>query len=615
MPRLIPTLLSGVLFTLLPHAKAQETSLLNAEQSNSRFLTQATFGPKVGEIKDVFQLGFSGWFLEQTLKPASYQTPIVEGYSELEVHTSGMAFWKNAVAADDQLRQRMAFALSQIFVISDFSENELFDYPAAVSTYQDLLIKHAFGNYRDLLEAVTYSPAMGFYLTYMGNEKGDKQTGRVPDENYAREILQLFSIGQVRLNMDASPVLDAQGQAMETYTNRDVTGLAKVFTGLNLSEAHLKEEDEDFRDDGFNDDFRDSDGFEFDDEDFEGDFGDDFNSEDAFFAENEEEEEEDDFDETAYTVPMQVFEDSHSELEKAFLGLTIPANTKAKESISMALDKIFMHPNVPPFISRQLIQRFVTSNPSPQYIERVAYSFASGYFELPNGETVGTYKRGDLKATLAAILFDEEARNDKADTSFGKVREPILRFTAWARAFEVEEVTPMYIFDLWDTSRSTALGQHPYRSPSVFNFYQPDHMAYGTKTGMANLAMPELQLVNSTTIPSYINFMSFFINREMRSREYVEEFAEFAKEDELDLDIKQVKHSFYSPYKRESQLAHNPDALIAHLDTLLTYGRLSPQTKGRIAKAINLVPKRDKQRRVEIAILMVMTAPEFLVQS
>ena len=532
-----------------------------------------------------------------------------------------MAFWKNAVAADDQLRQRMAFALSQIFVISDFSENELFDYPTAVSTYQDLLIKHAFGNYRELLEDVTYSPAMGFYLTYMGNEKGDKQTGRVPDENYAREILQLFSIGLVRLNMDASPVLDAQGQAMETYTNRDITGLAKVFTGLNLSEAHLEEEDEDLREEDFNDnfresdDFRDSDDFEFDEDDFDDEFGDDFNSEDPLLAESEEEEEEDDFDETAYIVPMQVFEESHSTLEKQFLGLTIPANTKAKESISLALDRIFMHPNVPPFISRQLIQRFVTSNPSPQYIERVAYSFASGSFQLPNGETVGTYKRGDLKATLAAVLFDEEARDDKAVTSFGKVREPILRFTAWARAFEVEEVTPMYIFDLWDTSRSTALGQHPYRSPSVFNFYQPDHMAYGTKTGMANLAMPELQLVNSTTIPSYINFMSFFINREMRSREYIEEFAEFVKEDELDLDVKQVKHSFYSPYKRESQLAHNPDTLIAHLDTLLTYGRLSKQTKDRIAKAIKLIPKKDKQRRVEIAILMVMTAPEFLVQS
>lgn len=589
MPRLLTTVFLFPLFVLASSFEDTSIKLMSAAETNSRFLTQSTFGPNRAGIEDITKWGMSDWFLKQVASPATFLTPLLEDYTEVEEHSAGMAFWRKAITADDQLRQRMAFALSQIFVISDFNENQLFDHPAALLSYQDLLIKHAFGNYRDLLDAVTYSPAMGYYLTYMGSEKGDKQTGRLPDENYAREILQLFSIGLVQLNRDASPVLGDDGQPIETYSNQDITGLAKVFTGLNLNESY----------------FYDAEGeLILDEADFENE---------AVFEEFEQEKEEE-FEALAYTMPMETFDDSHSNLEKQFLGLTIAANTNTQESIRLALDEIFAHPNVPPFISRQLIQRFVTSNPSARYIESVATSFATGSFRLPNGVEVGSYKRGDLAATLAAILFDKEARQGHPPKSFGKVREPVLRFTAWARAFEVENVRPIFIFDLWDTSSSTSLGQHPYRSPTVFNFYQPHHIAYGTKTGMANLNMPELQLLNASTIPSYINFMSFFINREMRDRNYIEDYQEFVEEDDLELDANLVKTSFYAAYTLESQLAHQPQALVDHLDQLMTYGRLSDQSKSRITQAIQSIPLRDKQRRIEIAILMVMTSPEFLVQ-
>lgn len=579
-------------------SQAEQDPLTEA-QRHSRFLTQSTFGPSVDSINSLKNTPYSEWFTEQLNLPKTFASPLIEGFSVAGEHGAGMAFWQNAITAKDQLRQRMAFALSQIFVISDFNENQLFDHPNAVAAYQDLLTEHAFGNYRDLLEAVTYSPAMGYYLTYMGSEKGDKETGRVPDENYAREILQLFSIGLVELNPDGTPVLNANAKPVETYSNQDITGLAKVFTGLNLNETDFYDEEGDLREDVLAR----------------------LNLDEAFFDEEELEEEErleGAIENLRFTLPMETFEDSHSDLEKRFLGLTIAADTQAKDSISLALDHIFNHKNVAPFISRQLIQRFVTSHPSPQYVQRVAQSFRIGRFQLPNGDWVGLGKRGDLSATLAAILFDENARadshNDQVSKQFGKVREPILRFTAWARAFDLNAVTPLYMFNLWDTSSNTDLGQHPYRSPTVFNYYQPHYIAQGSQTGMANLNMPELQLVNASTIPSYINFMSFFINGEMRDEEYLEEYQEFIEEEELDLSLQKVKQSFYAPYGREVALADQPWALVAHLDTLLTYGRLSSKSKHRIKKAITLIPVREKQARVKMAILMVMTSPEFLVQ-
>ena len=526
-----------------------------------RFLNQATFGPTPAEMAAVRQQGLSAWLTGQFDKTASRHLPLIQAYADIGEHTAGMAFWKNAVSGNDQLRQRMAFALSQILVISDYNENLLFDVPGAVGYYQDLLVEHAFGNYRDLLEAITYSPAMGFYLTYMGSQKGDPATGRMPDENYARELLQLFTIGLVKLNPDGSVVTDTKGRPVETYDNHDITGLARVFTGLNLDES---------RDD----------------------------------------------ERAAHRMPMQIFAEDHSTREKRFLGHSIPANTGARQSIREALDHIFAHDNVAPFVSRQLIQRFVTSHPTPAYVQRVARAFVTGRFKLPDGTLVGEGRRGDLKATISAVLLDPQARTAEAATSnqFGKLREPVLRFTAWARAFVTGDITPDYMSELWDTSSATALGQHPYRSPSVFNFFRPGYKAPGSETGKAGLTMPELQQVNATSIPGYVNFMSFFIQRGMAAPGYDEEYRTFVSEEKLQRDPTLVKRSFHADYRKELPLADNAAALVDHLDRLMTFGRLDTAARSRLVSAVESIPADDRGHRVEMAILMLMTTPAFLIQ-
>ncbi|WP_274602048.1 DUF1800 family protein [Pseudoalteromonas sp. S16_S37] len=275
-----------------------------------------------------------------------------------------------------------------------------------------------------MLKAVTYSPAMGYYLTYLGNKKGDPNKGTVPDENYARELLQLFSIGLLALNQDGTTKLDKTGQAIEVYDNQDITGLARVFTELNYDEESAEQE---------------------------GMF---YNS--------------------VFTLPMIAFPNDHSAQPKQFLDLTIAENTNAKESIDIAIEHIFSHPNLAPFIGKQLIQRLVSSNPSRGYVANVARAFNSGIYKLPDGSIIGDGKRGALDATLAAILFHPEARN-LATVSGGKLKEPILRFTQWARAFSVKNITPRFQPMLWDTSLVSRLNQHPYRSPSVFNFYRPGY--------------------------------------------------------------------------------------------------------------------------------------------
>jgi len=439
-------------------------------------MAQAAFGANMEEIDALTGTLASDWFLGQMTAARSLNLAIVnlavqqpgafvpgEGFSIEVRQLPTELFWKNAIEGEDQLRQRMAFALSQIIVTSHLEGTQLFDLPFTFAHYQDILINNAFGNYRDLLEEVTYSLAMGYYLTHFQNQKGDPATGRMPDENYAREVMQLFSIGLVELNMDGSVKTDGQGNPIETYDNVDVTGLAKVFTGFSFDHPRF------------------------------------FPRRDALQLQD-------------YSSPMIIFDDFHSDLEKTFLGVTIPAGTPGDESVDIALDTLVDHPNTPPFIARQLIQRFVTSHPEPEYIERVATAFAGGTFTLPSGDTVGDGRRGDLAATIAAVLFDDEAREAGGfdGDDFGKVREPVLRFIHWARAFDAATVTPEYTRILWNTGSNNFLGQAPHKSPSVFNFYRPGHVAPGTETGDAGLTMPELQLVNAATMAGYANFMTYF---------------------------------------------------------------------------------------------------------
>ena len=467
------------------------------------------------------------------------------------------SFLDVAVRNDDQLRQRMAYALSQILVVSGESSTVLNRKPHVQAAYMDILVRNAFGNYRDLLEEVTYSPAMARYLTYYRNLKANPSKGTVPDENYAREIMQLFTIGLVELNMDGTPRLQG-GQTIETYTNDDIIGLSRVFTG-----------------------------FSYDAPEFAPDFFHNIKS----------------TPERAY-LPMRIFSEHHSEAEKSFLGTTIPAGTSGEASVDRALDVLFNHPNVAPFISAQLIQRFVTSNPKPAYVERVARVFESGSFTMPNGVVVGEGRRGDLKATLAAILLDDEARSAslRDDPAFGKIREPYLRFTHWARTFDVNSAQITNQIPLFNGEISAKLSQLPLRAPSVFNFYRPGYVAPGPQTGEAGLVAPELQILDATSFVGHSNVMAAYI------------FSQAG------LGTGGDNPYFIADYSAEIALADDPAALVDHLDALLTGNTLDPATKARMENMVGAIEIRDGSRdndllgRVELAVFLTMSAPEYIVQ-
>jgi len=429
------------------------------------------------------------------------------------------------------------------------SDMELGDQPLTMAHYMDILSENAFGNYRDLLQELTYSPAMARYLTYLRNRKGDVEKGRMPDENYAREIMQLFTIGLVELNMDGSPKFGTDGQPIETYSNEDIVGLARVFTGLSYEGGGFWDETVDAR-------YR----------------------------------------------PLQAYPDKHSALEKSFLNHTISAGTGPEESINQALDHIFDHPNVAPFVSRQLIQRFTTSHPTPDYIERVANVFETGTFTAPNDEVFGTGERGDLEATLAAILLDESVLPGAAKSdNQAKVREPILRWVHWARAFNVKQVDASNEWALLYSDDTKRLGQRPFGASSVFNFYRPGFVAPGTETGANGLTAPEFQIAHEGASTGYANFM-----------------ADFALDRSPTVDSE--RNTFIPNYTRELELVEDAPALIDHLDKLLLAGRMNDQTRERIDLILQDMPVRpdhadkDKQARIGLAVFMTVTDPAFIVQ-
>jgi uncharacterized protein (DUF1800 family) len=544
-----------------PPPEPTPVSLTPAEAS--RFLSQATFGPNTKSIDELVDAGLESWLNTEFTKPASlHLETVLAGYPEdgsvfdedgdfrpEPFHLPSHSFWKTAIEGDDQLRQRMAFALSQILVVS--ANSSLINFPQMLANYMDILTQGAFGNYRDLLESVTYSPAMAVYLTYFRNQKADPVSGRVPDENYAREFLQLFTVGLVELNSDGTPLLQADGSQVELYDNDDITELAKVFTGLSVSGVA-------------------------------------FNAP-LFTLEPE-----------AYYSPLEGFDEFHSALPKNFLGISIPANTSAEQTIDTALDGIFAHPNLGPFVGRQLIQRFVTSAPNAEYVTRVAAAFDQGSYALPSGDSVGSGVRGDLEAVIAAVLFDPEARDDSTDgrESFGKLREPVLRFTHWARAFEVNSADASNELVLLDTSGSESLGQHPYRSSSVFNFYRPGYVAPGTETGAAGLTAPELQITNASSVVGYPNIITIYALGRSPKR------------------LSSGEPAFVTDYSREAELASNPQALLDHLDLLLTYGTLQSDTTERITgilDALGATTTEELQLRARVASILVMTSPEYIV--
>ena len=535
-----------------PPPPGQETLTLDTAQKASIFLSKTSFGGSSEQVETTQGQLASTLLKSEFAKPTSYILPALqtrfEAGEEVDNRAHASAFWNAIIEGDDQLRQRMVFALSQIVVISD---NAMGNKPLTNAQYIDTLSRNAFGNYRDLLKDITYTPAMARYLTYFRNRKGNERTGRMPDENYAREFLQLFTTGLVELNMDGTPKL-SNGKAIEIFDNEDIVGLAKVFTGLSFK------------------------GTGFWDADPDGEYS-----------------------------RLQMFEEQHSELEKSFMGKTIAAGTAGDAAIDEAINHIFDHPNLAPFISRQLIQRFTASHPSSDYVQRVAEAFEAGRYTSIDETQFGTGERGDLQATLAAILLDESLYDGSATTAQnGKVREPVLRFVHWARAFDVGNVmAENEWWLLYNAGKNTRLGQQPFQSPSVFNFYRPGYIAPGTATGDAGLTAPELQTVNEGAAIGYANFMLNFVYNSSPTRN-------------------NAIDSFVPDYTDEVALADKPEELAEHLNALLLGGRMTQVEKDRIVTVLNEIPIRtdpddateDRTIRASLAVYMAVTSPAFALE-
>jgi uncharacterized protein (DUF1800 family) len=399
---------------------------------------------------------------------------------------------------------------------------------------------------------------MGYYLNTKGNQKEDPAKGRLPDENYSREVMQLFTIDLNLLNVDGTEKRDAQGNKIESYTAADVAGLAKVFTGY---------------------DFDTSDGVRL-------------TPVGATYT----------IESKAYTrKPMLLNSAKHSVSSATFLGVTVAANTPGATALKTALDTLFNHPNTAPFFCKQMIQRLVTSSPSPEYVARVSAKF------IDNGKG----ERGDLKAVWAAILLDDEAISDQglSSTSFGKLREPMLRFIQWGRTFNVKSNAGSWkMFDL--SSAANGLGQSPLRSPSVFNFFRPGFIPPSTALAATSTPAPEFQLVNETTVGGYLNYMQDVIRNGISCPEPTVIQAAFTN----------YSRDVVADYSAELALVNDAPALVQRLNVLLCAGQLSAATQTLIVTALNATPittastAAQKLDRVCAAVLLVMASSEYLIQ-
>lgn len=525
----------------------------------SRFLAQASYGPTDAAISQVRAAGFAQWIDQQMVTPApvSHMADVDARLVALRANNPAATlnpvdfyytYWDQAVTGPDQLRQRMKLALSEIFVVSLTDANIE---TRGAAAYYDMLGARAFGNYRTLLEQVTLHPMMGIYLTWLGNQKEDPVTGRSPDENYAREVMQLMTIGLYQLNADGSTRNDSLGRPLPTYTADDISGLAKVFTGYSYYSTSPNANT-----------FR--------------------NGKNGLDA----------------TVrPMIPYAAFHSTSAKSFLGVSIPASSTVDPAgdLKVALDTLFNHPNVGPFIGKQLIQRLVTSNPSPAYVARISSVFAN------NGKGV----RGDMAAVVRAILLDPEARTAAAadGANFGKVREPLIRYANWARAFGATSASGEWLIP--STSANTSLGQSALTSPSVFNFYRPGYSPPNSRIGAANLVAPEFQIVDEVTVAGYLNTMQTTIDLGVGVAV---------------AGVRDVR----AGYGAEVALANDAGALADRMNLMLLNGRISSTLRSRIVEAVNgiAVPTTGTQatmttaltNRAKLAAYMTMASSEYMVQ-
>ncbi len=534
----------------LPAPTRDERPATDAEAV--RFALQAQFSASDADISALRSGGYLAWLNARFAEPPG-QTGVAwldsQGYNavtaEVRYFSQGPTdpmIWNQLIAGPDQMRKRVALALSEFFVVSVNPIDGFF--PAyVIAAYWDVLTANAFGNFRALLEAVTLNAAMGDFLNTRGN-LGENSRGRQPDENYARECMQLFAIGLHELNPDGTPRLDGNNKPIETYTQDDITNLARVFTGYKW----------DYQSNG--------------------------GSQSAVAW-------------ATYQVPsthfatnrMRFVANDHSTVEVNFLGQKITGTTPGADALHIALDRLFYHANTGPFFARQMIQRLVTSNPSPAYVQRVATVFGN------NGNGV----RGDLKAVWTAILTDEEARANptSADTLAGKLREPIVRFVQWARS--AEAASDSGAFDIDDLSESdTLLGQSPLRAPSVFNFFRPGYVPPNTQIATAAKQAPEFQLLNESSTAGYINFMQRVTRNGFR-------------------DV--------TPrYTALLPIAHDVPAVVDWLNLRLTANQLSSATLQVITTALRgfgITESSSDSAKLDLlaaGFFLAMISPEYLVQ-
>ena len=535
----------------------------------ARFLLQAQFSASDAEIAAVRSKGYKTWLVEQFNAPSSVSGVAwldARGYNLVDAvfryydngYPGDYMIWNQLMTSPDAVRQRCVLALSEFFVVSLVSLD--FNWRShAIAGWWDLLAANAFGNYRQLLEAVTLNPAMGYYLNTKGNRKEDVARNRVPDENYGREVMQLFSLGVHQLNLDGTEKLDANGARLESYNQNDITNLARIFTGWDIDQSQ--------------------------------------NVPTLEPVQNRT------IPSTHYTrLPMVLTAGNHSTLAATFLGTTVPAGTPGVPALKIALDTLFNHSNVGPFFGKQMIQRLVTSNPSPAYVARVASAFNN------NGAGV----RGDLQAVFAAVLLDDEARGAAGltQTGFGRLREPMVRLVQWGRSFGITSARGSW--KLGDLSNpGSRLGQSPLRSPTVFNFFRPGYVPPSTALSASKTSAPEFQLVNESSVGGYLNYMQgvirngIFVNAPNQSGNGTNATNGY--------DIA-------AAYIPELALVLNPTALLERLNLLLCAGQLSAANQTLILNALNAtaltVNSTDsaKRDRLAAAVLLVMASSDYLIQ-
>ena len=519
-----------------------------------RLMRQATLGVNFNDMKEFVKMTPEKWIDEQFKVPSpnmlektsqmrkesrDYVISLGYDFKDDTVITRAeyfnLAWWRHNLENQDYLKQKLAYVYSQIFVISQVTD--VSEFAHGMASFYDTLLKHTSGNFKDLLLGVSLHPSMGFYLSHFNNSKSIPERNIHPDENYAREIMQLFTIGLHQLNIDGSLKRDSSGNPIPTYTQKDIKELAKVFTGLSAGKAGNYERGN------------------------------------ARFGMN--------VYGTDFSVPMAMYEDWHEFGGKSFLGLYIPSGQKGMKDIEMAVDHIFRHPNVGPFIGKQLIQKLVTSNPSPAYIKKVAETFND------NGRGV----RGDMTAVFKAILLHPEARSCESlqSPTQGKLQEPMVRLMERIRNYKVIPDANNKIFTDGGSSRWN-FDQNILTAPNVFNFYLPTYSPLGALRG-SNLLGPEFQMHNSTSSLRWANsamspdWLMGYYWRTQREGFY-----------ELDL-------SDLYPY------ANDPEALLNQLDKRFTRGQLTSRTR-RLIK-YNIDRNLNTKNRINSAIGILLLSPEY----